>query len=257
MGTTQNDHNYQRALAHFEKLIALRPTFLRHESILVSVDHALGNVFNPQNHNEIGNYVTKIEKLVVFVQEMDKLGVSTTGIGIPLPDLHVSEADPKHQEIHAKYEKLRDVRQQLSELSIPTIDVEIATANILMVIDIHLIQMLHSANKSAKQKHGFSLAVQVLNEPTIVKKRSPSADIKSEPLKHAPQQSKGLDSPTPLFKTETASTVKRSASIGDTGDAKPEDISKDEANEAKPRVPVTWRQRVYRAMESTCERGRH
>ena len=139
MATMQHDHTYERALAHFEKLMALRPTFLHHESILVSVDHALRNVFNPQNHHEIGNYVTKIEKLAVFVQEMDKLGVSTTGIGIPVPDLHASEARPKHREIYAKYEKLRDVRQQLTGLGIPTIDVEIATARILMVIDIHLI----------------------------------------------------------------------------------------------------------------------
>ena len=241
MGTTQNDHNYERALAHFEKLIALRPTFLHHESILVSVDHALGKVFNPQNHNEISNYVTKIEKLVVFVQEMDKLGVSTTGIGIPLPDLHASEAKPEYGEMYAKYEKLRDARQQLTGLGIPTIDVEIATANILMVIDIHLIQMLHSANKSAKQRHGAALLrSKFLEEPTIVKKRSPSADVKSEPSKQAPRQSKGLGFPTPLYKTETASTVKRSASIGDTGDAKPEDISKDEANEAKRRKKTMW-----------------
>ena len=244
MGTTQNDHTHERALAHFEKLIALRPTFLHHESILVSVDQAIGNVFKHQNHHEIGNYVTKIEKLVVFVQEMNKLGVSTTGIGILLPDLHVSEAKPEYQEINAKYEKLRDVRQQLTVLGIPTIDVEIAMANILMVIDIHLIQMLYSANTSAKQKHGAALLrSRFLEEPTIVKKRSPSADMKSEPSKHAPRQSKGLDSPTPPYKTETAFTVKRSASIDDAGDAKPEDISKAEANETKRRKTTMWASR--------------
>ena len=134
----QDDQTHECALAHFEKLIALRPTFLHHKSVVVSVDHAIANVFKPQNHHEVGNYITKIEKLVVFVQEMNKLGVSTTGIGLPLPDLHVSEAKPQYQKVNAKYEKLRDVRQQLAVLGIPTIDVETAMADILMVTDIYL-----------------------------------------------------------------------------------------------------------------------
>ena len=118
--------------------MALRPTFIHHKSVLVSVDHAIGNVFKPQNHDEIGNYITKIEKLATFVQEMNNLGVSTTSIGLPPPDLQVSEAKPQYQEVNAKYEKLRDVRHQLSVLGIPTIDVEIAMADILMVILIYL-----------------------------------------------------------------------------------------------------------------------
>lgn len=134
----QDVHSHERALAHFEKLIALRPTFLHHKSVLVSIDHAIGNVFKPQNHDDIGNYIPKIEKLVGFVQEMNKLGVSTTGIGLPLPDLHVSKAKPQYQEVNARYERLRDVRHQLTVLGIPTIDVETAMADILMVILIHL-----------------------------------------------------------------------------------------------------------------------
>ena len=155
IGTMQHDHTHERALAHFEKLIALRPTFLHHKSVLVSVDHAIGNVFKPQNHDEIGNYIPKIEKLVGFVQEMNKLGVRTTGIGLRLPDLHVSQAKPKYQEVNAKYERLRDVRHQLTVLGIPTIDVEIAMADILMVILIYLsrfcTQLTNSLNRSMVQ----------------------------------------------------------------------------------------------------------
>ena len=73
-----------------------------------------------------------------------------------------------------------------------------------------------------------------------MKKRSPSADIESEPSKQAPRQSKGLDSPTPLYKTKKAYLVKRSASTDDAGDAKPEDISKEEANETKRRKTTMW-----------------
>ena len=134
----QDNHTHERALALLEKLMALRPTFSRHKSVLVSVDHAIGNVFKPQNHDEIGNYIPKIEKLVGFVQEMNKLGVRTTSIGLPSPDLQVSEAMPQYQEVNAKYEKLRDVRHQLTMLGIPTIDVENAMADILMVINICL-----------------------------------------------------------------------------------------------------------------------
>ncbi len=134
----QDDLTHERALAQFEKLMDLRPTFLHHKSVLVSIDYALGNVFKPQNHDEIGKYITKIKELVDFVQKMDELGVGTTGIELPLPNLHVSEAKPQCQKVNAKYEKLRDVRHRLAELGIPTVGVETAMADILMVINIHL-----------------------------------------------------------------------------------------------------------------------
>ena len=68
-----------------------------------------------------------------------------------------------------------------------------------------------------------------------MKKRSPSAGIKSEPSKHEPGQSAGLESTTPVYKTVTASTMKRCASIDDTGNANPKDVSKGEANGTKRR----------------------
>ena len=68
-----------------------------------------------------------------------------------------------------------------------------------------------------------------------MKKQSPPAPVKSESLKHAPWQSKRFDSPTPLYKTETAFTVKRSASDDNAEEAKPQENSKDEASETKRR----------------------
>ena len=68
-----------------------------------------------------------------------------------------------------------------------------------------------------------------------MKKRSPSTGVKTEPPKRVPEQSAGLDFPTPLYKTETASTMKRCASIDDAGDANPEDVSKGEVNGIKRR----------------------
>ena len=151
----EDDHTHERALAHFEELIYLRSTFLHHKSVLASIDHAIGNVFEPENHDEISKYVTKIKELVDFVQKMNELGARTTAIEFPLPNLHVSEAKPQYQEVNAKYEKLRDVRQQLAVLGIPTGGVETAMADILMVINIYLFksctQLIFSPNRSMAQ----------------------------------------------------------------------------------------------------------
>ena len=138
----QDDHAHERALAQFERLMALRPTFLHHKSVLVSVDHAIGNVFTPENHHEIGNYITKIKELVSLVQKMNQLGVGTTGIELPLPNLHVSEAKLQYQDDNAKYEKFKVVRHRLALLGIPTVGVETAMADILMVTNIYLSKIL-------------------------------------------------------------------------------------------------------------------
>ena len=79
----------ERALAQCESLMDQRPTFLDHRLVLVSIDHAIRNVFEPQNHDEVGNYITKIRELVDIVQKMNGLGFGTTGIELPLPDLHL------------------------------------------------------------------------------------------------------------------------------------------------------------------------
>ena len=134
----QDDHSHERALAQFEELMGLRPTFLDHKSVLVSIDHAIGNVFEPRNHDEISTHITKIKELVDFVRKMNELGVGTAGIEFPLPILHVSEAKPQYQKVNAKYEKLKKIRHRLAVLGIPTVGVETAMADILMVINIHL-----------------------------------------------------------------------------------------------------------------------
>ena len=133
----QDDSTLERALAHFESLMDLRPTFLDHKSVLVSIDHAIGNVFESRNHDEIGKYITKIRELVEFVQKMNGLGVGTTGIELPLPDLHISGAQPEYHKVNAKYDKLKDVRHRLVVLGIPTVGVEAAIADVLMVINIY------------------------------------------------------------------------------------------------------------------------
>ena len=84
----------------------LRATFLDHKSVLVSIDHAIGNVSEPQNYDEVGKYITKIRELVDLVQKMNGLGFGTTGIGLPLPDLHKCGAQLQYQKVNAKYEKL-------------------------------------------------------------------------------------------------------------------------------------------------------
>ena len=86
----QNDHTLERALAQFEALMHLRPTFLHYNSVLVSIDHAIGNVFEDQNYDKISKYIIKIRELVDFVAKMNWHGVGTTGIELPLPDLHIS-----------------------------------------------------------------------------------------------------------------------------------------------------------------------
>lgn len=134
----QNDHTLERALAHFENLVALRPTFLHHKSVLGSIDHAIANIFEDQNHDEVGKYIVKIRELMEFVQKMNELGVGTTGIELPLPNLHISGMQPQYQRINAKYEQLRDVRQRLVLLGISTVGVEAAIADVLMVINIYL-----------------------------------------------------------------------------------------------------------------------
>ena len=133
----QDDHSHGRALAQFKELMDLRPTFLGHKSVLVSIDHAIGNVFEPRNHDEISKHITKIKELVGFVRKMDELGVGITGIELPLPDLLVSEANPQYQKVSAKYEKLKHIRRRLAALGIPTVGVENAMADVLMVINIH------------------------------------------------------------------------------------------------------------------------
>ena len=151
----QDDHTHERALANFEKLMDLRPTFLHHKSVLVSIDHAIGNVFELKNHDEIGKYITKIEELVQFVQKMSELGVDTTGIELPLPSLHVPEAKPQYQKVNAEYDKLRDVRHRIAVLGISTVGVETAMAHILMVINIYLsklcTQLIDPLNRSMVQ----------------------------------------------------------------------------------------------------------
>ena len=83
-----------------------RPTFLDHKSVLVSIDHAIGNVFEPQNYDEVGKYITKIRELVDFVQKMNGLGVGTTGIELPIPDLHICGAQLQYQKANANYQTL-------------------------------------------------------------------------------------------------------------------------------------------------------
>lgn len=133
----QDDHSHERALAQYEELMGLRPTFLDHKSVLVSIDHAIGNVFESRNHDEISKHITKIKELVGFLRKMKELGVGTKGIELPLPNLHVSEANPKYQKVNAKYEKLKDIRLRLALLGITTVGVENAMAEVLMVININ------------------------------------------------------------------------------------------------------------------------
>ena len=133
----QSDHSHERALAQYEELMGLRPTFLDHKSVLVSIDHAIGNVFEARNHDEISKHITKIKELVGFLRKMTELGVGTTGIELALPNLHVSEANPKFQKANAKHEKLKDIRRRLVVLGIPTVGVETAMADVFMVIIIH------------------------------------------------------------------------------------------------------------------------
>ena len=132
----QNDHTLERALAQFEDLMHLRPTFVHHNSVLVSIDHAIGNVFEDQNYDEVSRYIIKIRELVDFVEKMNELGVGTTGIELPRPNLHISGAQPQYKKINAKYEQLKDVRHRLVVLGIPTVGIEAAIANVLMVINI-------------------------------------------------------------------------------------------------------------------------
>lgn len=130
----QDDHTHERALAELGKLMDPRPTFLQHKSVLVSIDHAIGNVFEPENHDKISKYITKIRELVDTVRKLNELGADTTGIEFRLPILRVSEAKPQSQRANAKYEELREVRQQLAVLGIPTVGVENAMADMFMVI---------------------------------------------------------------------------------------------------------------------------
>ena len=71
----QSDHTLERALAQFEALMHLRPTFLHHDSVLVSIDHAIGDVFEDQNYDEVSKYIIKIRELVDFVEKMNGRGV--------------------------------------------------------------------------------------------------------------------------------------------------------------------------------------
>ena len=105
----------ERALAQCESLMDQRPTFLDHRLVLVSIDHAIRNVFEPQNRDEVGNYITKIRELMDFVQKMNGLGVGTTGIELPLPDLHLwgTTAVP---EIQCQIQNI-DIRRRLAVLA--------------------------------------------------------------------------------------------------------------------------------------------
>lgn len=133
----QDDHSHRRALAQYRELMDLRPTFLKHKSVLVSIDHAIGNVFESRNHDKISKHIIKIKELVDFIRKMSELGVGTTGIELPRPDLHVSEAKPQYQTVNAKYEKLKRIKARLAVLGIPTVGVENAMAEVLMVMNIH------------------------------------------------------------------------------------------------------------------------
>ena len=151
----QDDHTHERTLAQLGKLMDLRPTFLHHKSVLVSIDHAIVNVFEPENHDEISKYITKLRELVDTVRKMNELGAGTTSVDFRLPNLRVSEAKPQYQKVNAKYEELRDVKQQLAALGIPTVGVENAMADILIVINIYLpkfcTQLTKSLNRSMTQ----------------------------------------------------------------------------------------------------------
>ena len=151
----QDDHSHERALAQFEELMGLRPTFFGHKSVLVSIDHAIGNVFEPRNHDEISKHITKIKELVGFVRKMDELVIGITGIEVPLPNLHVSEAKPQYQKVNAKYGKLKAIKRQLVVLGIPTVGVENAMLDVLMVINVHpsrfCIRLTDRINRSMAQ----------------------------------------------------------------------------------------------------------
>ena len=99
------------------------------------MDDTIGNVFEPRNYDEVEKYITKIRELVDFIQKMNGLGVGTTGIELPLSDLHTPGARRKDQKVNAKYEKLKDVERRLVVLGIPTVGVEAAIADVLMVIN--------------------------------------------------------------------------------------------------------------------------
>ena len=132
----EDDRTLELALAQYENLMDLRPKFLHHNSVLASIDHAIGKVFEPKNHDEVGRYITRIKELDDFIQKMNGLGVGTTGIELPLSDLHTPGARRKDQKVNAKYEKLKDVERRLVVLGIPTVGVEAAIADVLMVINI-------------------------------------------------------------------------------------------------------------------------
>ena len=68
-----------------------------------------------------------------------------------------------------------------------------------------------------------------------MKKQSPSAGIKFEFSKHVARQLAWQDVISPPYTAGTASTIKRSATMDDAGDANLEDVFKGEANETKRR----------------------
>lgn len=63
----QDHHDLERALAPFEDPMDLRPTFLYHNPVLLSIDHAIGSIFENNNCDEVGKYIVKIRELVEFV----------------------------------------------------------------------------------------------------------------------------------------------------------------------------------------------
>ena len=85
-----DDRTLEPPLAQLEDLMDLRPTFSHHDLVLVSIDHAIGNVFEPKNYDEVGKYIIKIRELMNSIQKMNELSVGTTGIELTLPDLHLS-----------------------------------------------------------------------------------------------------------------------------------------------------------------------
>ena len=63
--------DHERSLAQYDELLNVKAIFLKYQSVLAGIDHAIANFFDPQTHNEVGNCLAKVKDLTRVVKKME------------------------------------------------------------------------------------------------------------------------------------------------------------------------------------------
>jgi len=111
------DPALEKSTTQWRILMRYREVFLRHQSLLSFIDHAIEHVFDARNCADVDSCIQKVEDNTIRVRQLEADGFDTSAITIPLAELFALEAYEIFSTQIAEVQTLMDMRSRMAALS--------------------------------------------------------------------------------------------------------------------------------------------